>query len=335
MKINGSHLPQALAKSSTRIFLVSGDDPLLTQEALDTLRHHAHSLGYTMRDVHHVDHQTDWNSLASACQHSSLFAEKKIIELTFAQATLTPAATAALKVIFENLTDDCFIIGSMPKIDANTQRSKGFKLWEKHGDTVPIWPINNHDMPQWIRTQLKNRGIEADHACIEFLYQQCSGNLLAAKQEIEKIALVHHQGKLSLETLREQMGRHNRYDLFDLTDAMLEGKLNTCLATFHGLIAQRQEYPLVLWAISRELRTLHAIQHGITQSKQTQQLFKTHRVFSHKQRLFNIALKRLNLARIQHCLLKAQTLDLSIKGIRKANLNHAFERWLITCCRSE
>ena len=102
-----------------------------------------------------------------------------------------------------------------------------------------------------------------DPGAAELLAERVEGNLLAAQQEIEKLALLMPAGRVSIEAMQAAVANSARYDVFQLGEAALDGDAPRSLRILEGLRAEGVEPPLVLWAICRELRALADMRNGI------------------------------------------------------------------------
>ena len=77
-----THLQRALQNNQLpSVFVISGDEPLLSQEAADAIRATARELGYNERETFDIDARFDWNPVFNQTSSLSLFGDKKILEL--------------------------------------------------------------------------------------------------------------------------------------------------------------------------------------------------------------------------------------------------------------
>ena len=101
-----------------------------------------------------------------------------------------------------------------------------------------------------------------DDDALELLIQRSEGNLLAAAQEVDKLALLATDGRVDAATVQQAVGDSSRYTPFDLTDATSGGDANRALRILRTLRAEGVEAPVVLWALGREIRALDALATG-------------------------------------------------------------------------
>jgi len=79
------------------IYVLSGDEPLLVQEAADAIRASARAQEYTERTVMFVESSFDWNTLSQAADSLSLFAERRLLELRMPGGKPGDAGSKALQ----------------------------------------------------------------------------------------------------------------------------------------------------------------------------------------------------------------------------------------------
>ena len=258
MKLNANQLGRQLKDELAPVFIVSGDDPLLTGEIADEIRRACRQAGCEERLVFHVDRSFDWGQLHDVSHSMSLFAQQRLIELRIPGGKPGDEGGKALIAWLEAPPPDTTLLISLPKLDASVQRSKWAKTLIEHPATrfVHIWPIEAQQLPGWMRDRLASVGIQATPEALDLLSARVEGNLLAASQEIEKLKLFCNSGVLDVHTVQEAVADSARFDVFNLADAMLKGEAQQALRVLHGLRGEGVEAPVVLWAIARELRSL-------------------------------------------------------------------------------
>ncbi|MGZ3239654.1 MAG: DNA polymerase III subunit delta, partial [Burkholderiaceae bacterium] len=179
---------------------------------------------------------------------------------------------------------------------------------------IPL--VERAHLPAWIGTRLATQRQSADKAGIEFIAERVEGNLLAAHQEIQKLALLHPEGKLSFEQIQDAVLNVARYDVFKLNEAMLSGDTARLVRMLEGLKGEGEALPLVLWAVADEIRTLLKLKAGISQGKALGMLLKEYRIWGPRERLMEPALRRLKLSTLETALQEASQIDKMIKGLR-------------------
>lgn len=151
------------------------------------------------------------------------------------------------------------LIVSAPKLDRSTMATKWVKTLEKQGVNLPIWPIGVRELPGWIADRMRRAGLKPERGAIQLIADRVEGNLLAAKQEIEKLRLLLGEGEITAADVGNAVANSSRYDVYKLADAALEGDAKRALKILSGLEAEGAAAVLVVWALTRELRTLSLI----------------------------------------------------------------------------
>lgn len=319
MRLRPEQLAPHAAKPLLPIYLVSGDEPLQLSEVVDALRGAARAQGYSEREVLQVEAGFDWGTLAAAGSNLSLFAERKIIELRLPSGKPGDAGAKALTAYAAEPSPDNLLLISCGKLEKQQQNSKWFKALEDAGAVVQVWPVEPRALPGWIRQRLQVRGLQPTAEAAQLLAERVEGNLLAAAQEVEKLALLYGSGALDVEQVRTAVADSARYDVFELADAALGGDGARCARIVEGLRGEGEEPVLILWALVREVRALALIAAGQAAGTALETLFQQQRVWDKRKPLYQAALKRHNLRRWRALLRRAARLDRICKGAEPGN----------------
>jgi DNA polymerase-3 subunit delta len=207
-----------------------------------------------------------------------------------------------------------------PKLDKQAQATKWFKALEQAGTVVPVYPVERTRLPQWIAVRLAAQKQRADATTLQFLADRVEGNLLAAHQEIQKLGLLFPEGALNFDQVREAVLDVSRYDVFNLSDAMLAGDAVRLARILEGLKGEGVAPTLALWSLTQEIRTLTKLKLGQRKGSSLPQLFREARVWESRQGLVQRALGRLSEARLVAGLKQAAALDRMIKGLARGDV---------------
>ncbi|MDH5185090.1 MAG: DNA polymerase III subunit delta, partial [Gammaproteobacteria bacterium] len=199
MKLDARSLSMQLKKGLAPVYLVSGDDPLLVMETVDSIRSAARAQGFSEREVLHVERGFDWASLAASSSNLSLFAEQRILELRLPTGKPGDAGSKALVAYAEDAPAENLLIVITAKLDQAQQRSKWFKALDKQGVFIPLWPPTVQQLPGWIRQRMQSKDLQPDDMAVSLLADRIEGNLMAAEQEMEKLLLLHQAGPITAE----------------------------------------------------------------------------------------------------------------------------------------
>jgi DNA polymerase-3 subunit delta len=330
MRLRADQLDQQLGKGLLPVYIVSGDEPLLIQECCDSIRAHCRQQGFSEREVMHVESGFDWSELLASASAMSLFADKKLIELRLPTGKPGDAGGKALTEYAQNASPDNVLLIICNKLESASTRTKWYKAVEAAGASVQVWPIDAAQLPRWIGQRLNKAGLKANSEAITMLAERVEGNLLAAVQEIEKLKLFAEADVIDADTVSAAVADSARYDIFGLVDRALQGDAAGSLRMLHGLKGEGEEPLKILWALSREIRTLCSCALEIVQGNGIDRVLQNHRVWDRRKNLTKAALNRLSPKRLQKLLQQANTVDQTVKGMQAGNSWDLLERLVMS-----
>ncbi|MYA37799.1 MAG: DNA polymerase III subunit delta [Gammaproteobacteria bacterium] len=324
MKIRGDQLSSTLARQSAPLYWLAGDEILLLREAADEVRRHWRQAGFTEREVFHVEQGFDWNDFLYQFDATSLFAEQKLLELRLYSAKLDAKGREAITAWLDKAPEDYRVLISGPRIDSSVLSAKWFKNLDDKLVLVQIWPIDRARLPAWLRQRLAAAGIQPDDDALQILTDRVEGNLLAAEQEIEKLALLADaepgaNKRLTGNDVLRLVSDSSRYDLGKLADAALKGDAERAQRVLGGLRAEGVFPLLILAVLTRELRQLLTILDQIDQGHEIGQAMSAARIWQSRKPIVSQALKRLTADKAQQMLEHCKLIDHSVKGLHRAN----------------
>jgi DNA polymerase III subunit delta len=297
------------------LHLLHGDEILTKLEAADEIREQARKAGYSERDHYVVESQHfDWSQVTQASDNLSLFATLRILEITINTAKPSVDACAFFESAATNPAPDTLYIFNLPKLDRSATDSAWFAACSKVGDVVAAPLIEREQLPSWIGKRLKKHGFDTDRDVVEFLCERCEGNLLAAKQEIEKLSLLLPKGALQIEDLTAAVADVARYDPNELSEAFLRGDLARYARVLEGLHAEGEQAPRLSWMISEDVHALANIFLARRQGVPLVQALRNARVWGKRQKAMELATNAVAPQRIAELLKRCATLDAQSKG---------------------
>jgi DNA polymerase III subunit delta len=245
-----------LAQSLLPIYLVSGDEPLLVGEACDAIRARARVAGFSERLVFFIERTSAvWEEVRQAAQALSLFASSRIVEIRMAGGKPGSTGGAALRQLFEAAGADLMVLIVTGELDRDAQGADWVQSAQELGAYLPIRTVERARLPQWLRARFAAQGLAAADDAIALLAERSEGNLLAAQAEIEKLALLYAKGAtVSAADVEAGSADSARFDVFQLAEAVRMADCARALRVLSGLSAEGCEPPLVLWAMTRELK---------------------------------------------------------------------------------
>lgn len=316
MKIQANQLSSHLLKSLAPCYLVTGDEHLLVDEALDAVRAAAREKGFTSRELHVATTGFDWNALTASTGNMSLFAEQRIIELRLPTGKPGKAGGQAIVDLVEQSGPELLFIVTGPKLDRGAANAKWAKTIDKKGVSLPIWPIGLRELPGWIANRMRNAGLQPDRDAVMLIVERVEGNLLAANQEIEKLRLLLGEGQVTAENVSDAVANSSRYDVYKLTDAALAGDARRSVRILGGLKAEGVEPVIVMWALTRELRTLATLDDVIRQGGDLGSAMQRSGVWRNRQGLVRSCIGRHQHGDFHQMLKKTGRADAAAKGQR-------------------
>jgi len=307
-------VPETLARSLERglapAWLIAGDEPLLVGESTDAVRAAARTRGFTGREVLFIERGFDWDGLLAGLGSLSLFAERRVLELRLAQPKPGVEGSKALVAALELAPPDVLLLLITDKIPWADRSSAWVKAFEAKGACVDADQLLPEQLPGWVEGRMRRRGLVPGPDAAQLLADRCEGNLVAAHQEIEQLALQVGQGAVSVEAVAESVANSARFHVFQLGETLLAGDAPRALRILDGLAAEGEEPTLVLWCIAEELRS-------ILQWSRESPVKRLHRGGRRRKELLAHAHARVPRARAWALLGEAARLDAIIKGPRK------------------
>ena len=324
MQLSAAQLPTHLGKGLRPLYVLHGDEPLLQQEAADAIRAAARAQGYTERSVHTVaGAHFDWGEVLAAGGSMSLFGDRQIVEIRIPTGKPGKDGSAALQQIAGSAAgnDAVLTLVLLPRLDKATRTSAWFSALEGAGVSVPLESVERAALPQWIAQRLGQQGQrvragEEGQRTLQFFADRVEGNLLAAHQEIQKLALLHPAGELSFEQVEAAVLNVARYDVFKLSEAVLAGQAARVQKMLDGLRAEGEAEVLVHFALAEDIRALKRAKDAIAAGRPLPMALREQRVWGVRERLFERVLPRLSATALDNLLHAAHQVDGIVKGLR-------------------
>ncbi len=239
------------------IYLVSGDEPLLVNEVVDALRAAAIAGGCEERESHAVERSFSWGNVTASLRNLSLFSTGKLVEIRLPTTTPGNEGSEAMRELARRDPDGNTVVIITPALKGKAANSAWVTALASSGVWVETRPPSLPDLPQWIAQRCRRAGLTCDAEGLDLLAARVEGNLLAAQQEIDKLALVHPPGTaLDVDLIRAAVADGARFDVFQLGDAALAGDVERAVRVLGGLRDEGTAAALVLWSLVREALVL-------------------------------------------------------------------------------
>jgi DNA polymerase-3 subunit delta len=316
MQLRAEQLATHLARSLEPLYVVLGDEPLLTLEATDAIRAKARNSGYSEREVLSVERYFDWGQLGAAGASMSLFAEKRLIELRMPGGKPGTEGAKAIEAYCSKLPPDTLTLAILPTLDRKSQETAWFRALSASAVLVSVAPVERARLPDWIAARLGAQKQKAARESLEFIADCVEGNLLAAHQEIQKLGLLHPPGEIADEAIRAAVLNVARYDVADLSAALLAGDVPRLARMLEGLEGEGEAVPRVLWILAEDVRALARIQAGLADGHALPDLLNAARVWREPRKsLLSRAARALPASAARNALRHAARIDRMAKGV--------------------
>lgn len=325
MQLAPNQLDAHLQKGLKSLYVLHGDEPLLIQEAADAIRAFARTQGFTERSSHTVaGAHFDWSEVLAAGGSLSLFADKQIVELRIPSGKPGKEGSTAIQHLAEQSrgNDSTLTMVMLPRLDKLTKGGAWFGALESFGVTIQVEPVERGALPPWIAQRLSRQGQrvaagEAGQLTLQFFADRVEGNLLAAHQEIQKLALLFPLGELTFEQVEGAVLNVARYDVFKLSEAVLAGQMARVQRMLEGLQAEGEAEVLVHYTMAEDIRALKRVKDALNQGRPMPIALREQRVWGVKERLFERVLPRLSEATLAELLQSAHLVDGIVKGLKQ------------------
>ena len=324
MQLAAGQLLNHLRRGLGSLYTLYGDEPLLVQEAADAIRGAARGTGFAERTSHTVSGaHFDWSVVLAAGGSLSLFSDKQIIEVRIPSGKPGKDGSVAIQQLAEQAkgNDTTLTIVVLPKLDTATRSGAWFAALEDNGVVIGVEPVERQALPQWLAQRLSAQGqrvksgVEGQRT-LQFFADRVEGNLLAAHQEIQKLALLFGGGELDFEQVESAVLDVARYDVFKLSEAVLAGQTARVQRMLDGLQAEGVAEVLVHYTLSEDIRALKRVRDAMGAGRPLPMALREQHVWGHKERLFERVLPRLGSEAASELLLAAHRVDGIVKGLK-------------------
>ena len=316
MRLRAEQVESHLLKSFAPIYLIHGDEALLVLEAADEVRAAARKRGHTEREVLFAERGFDWGAFAQSTASQSLFGDRKIVELRLASGKPAAAAMQAMKTYCENPHPDVAVLITMPRPEGSGWwKSAWYAAIDRAGVIVEAHPVSRAQLPQWISQRLARQCQRASAESVELMADRVEGNLLAARQEILKLALLAPEGELSAEEISSAVSSVARYDFETLAEALYAGDLAHYARALEGLRGEGESAAGLAWRLGEELAALLRIGLQMGGGRPLEKLFAENRIWRGAQPRCEQALKRLGPDRLRAAVLHVAQIERASKGV--------------------
>ncbi|MFT5312794.1 MAG: DNA polymerase-3 subunit delta [Paraglaciecola sp.] len=316
MHVYPNRFKQSIEGSLKPFYLIFGDEPQQKLAAIEQLREQASQQGFDERQSLVADSQFDWSSLLEATQTMSLFSSRQYIELELPTGKPGAQGSKILHALGEQANPDILLLIHGAKIAKDVQSTKWFKCLDKVGIYVPCYPLEGKQLEQWMALQMQHAGLSPSPENCKLLIELSEGNLLAAKQEIQKLALLYPDGKPTYQQIEQAVVDQSRFTVLQLVDMLMAGDGQKSVKMLYRLESEGIEPNIVLWALTREWQTLSSLLFSQAQGQTIN--WNQHRIWKNRQGLYHAAMQRLKPEHMAQLQEKLSIMDQAFKQTQVA-----------------
>lgn len=317
MKLNPQHIGEHVRDGLLPVYVVSSNEPLLVDETLAALRAAAVGHGYTEREHHVVERGFDWEACAAGLQNMSLFATRRVVELRLPTGKPGDKGSRFFVAVTAEPPPDTVIIVITPALDKRAAQSKWATSLNRAGAWIDLRAPRPQELPAWIAARLQAAGLRAERDAVQLLAGQVEGNLLAAKQEIDKLTLLATDGHVTTKTVRASVADGARFDVYQLADAALGGDTARAARILYSLEKEGVAAPLVVWSLVRESITLADLLHQVAAGRPVARAMADARIWRNRQNLYSRAMRGRDTAFARQLVTSAGHAERIVKGSRR------------------
>jgi DNA polymerase-3 subunit delta len=329
MQMNPAQFERHLQSDSPApVYLIAGAEDLLRIEAADALRARARAVGFAEREVFDVEGSFDWNVVRASLSAMSLFAARRVIELRLPTCKPGKDGGQLIEGFCANPPSDLLllIVGG-----EWSRRHEGAwtRAVERCGVLLPLWPLKPNELGGWISRRLRSRGVSASADALALLAARVEGNLLAAAQEIDKLALLAGGETLDAERLAALVADSARFDVFGMAEAAIAGDAARALRMLAGLRGEGEQVAGLLPWLATQLHALARVADVAERGGNTAQAMSQSGIWDARQPAFRRALARVSVGRAERLAAECGRVEQIAKGRAAGDAWLALERLLV------
>ncbi|MGX1112260.1 DNA polymerase-3 subunit delta [Pseudoalteromonas sp. MBR-15] len=294
MRCYANQLTSQLKKGLAPFYMVFGEEPYQIAECVSQIRQAAKQHGFDEVIKFTLMQGIDWQEIIAQYQSMSLFSARTLIEFDLNEQKPGSTGSQIFKQLTELVNDDTILVLKGAKASQDIQRSAWFKALDKQGIFVPCYPLTGNHLTRWLDEQCYRLNLNLHNNAKQSLIEATEGNLLACHQELEKLSLLYGSDLVDQQAVMQGLLNQSKFDIFDLSDALLKGHAEQAVKVMTKLAADNTEAMSIFWAINKEASNLLAMQHARLTGANMTDLYKQFNIWKNQQATIQHALNRLN-----------------------------------------
>jgi DNA polymerase-3 subunit delta len=319
MLLKQTQLTNHLTQGLQALYVLVGDEPLAQRETLDAIRAQARQENVEERTSLIAERNFNWQQVQYYGQSASLFASKRLLEISIPSGKPGVEGGKALQKLADNPIPDTSVVIILPALEREAKSSAWYSRLENQAIVIALNEVEAAQLPKWIDARLKEQQQVTSQETLEFLAHQVEGNLLAANQEIQKLGLLYPQGALTDEQVREAVLNVSRYDAFQLGEAVLAGDTARTVRVLQGLQDEGEQALAVMNPLLWTLRPLVHVKLAQSRGDNVEQAMTRARIFGNKQTIVKRMLNKVSLRQLEAALQKLADIDQTAKGVMQGD----------------
>ncbi len=315
MKLSSNEVAKYLAKAIHSIYFISGAEDLLIIESLDQVRKTAISNDFTDKVAFTVSGQFNWSEVNNCFKNQSLFGGKQFVEIHIPSSKPGKKGSEAITNLIANLPEDALLVVVADKLEKSTKQAKWVKELLKHATVIDCPKVYPSQFPSWLQNRLKAYDLGIDRNALEMFVALTEGNLIVAKQSIERLLMMEVTGRITMEDVSQCVADGAHFDLFQLTEAAIMRKPERVHRIFERLKSEGMRPEQMLAVLYWEIKNLMDASLDIDNGLSVKQAMQKANIWQSKQKIIGPYLTSQPKEKIDQLVHQTCKVDNVIKGV--------------------
>jgi len=315
LKLSSNELAKHLAKAIHSIYFISGVEDLLIIESLDQIRKAAISNDFTDKVAFTVSGQFNWSEVDNCFKNQSLFGGKQFVEIHIPSSKPGKKGSEAITNLIANLPEDALLVVVAGKLEKSTKQAKWVKELLKHATVIDCQKVYLSQFSSWLQNRLTAYDLGIDRDALEMFVALTEGNLIVAKQSIERLLMMEVTGRVTMEDVSQCVADGAHFDLFQLTEAAIMRKPERVHRIFERLKSEGMRPEQMLAVLYWEIKNLMDASLDIDNGLSVKQAMQKANIWQSKQKIIGPYLASQPKEKIDQLVHQACKVDNVIKGV--------------------
>ena len=315
MKLSSNQVAKHLAKAIHPIYFISGAEDLLIIESLDQIRKTAISNDFTEKVAFTVSGKFNWSEVNNCFKNQSLFGGKQFVEIHIPSSKPGKKGSEAITNLIANLPEDALLVVVAGKLEKSNKQAKWVKELLKHATVIDCPKVYPSQFPSWLQNRLKAYDLGIDRNALEMFVALTEGNLIVAKQSIERLLMMEVTGRITMEDVSQCVADGAHFDLFQLTEAAIMRKPERVHRIFERLKSEGMRPEQMLAVLYWEIKNLMDASLDIDNGLSVKQAMQKANIWQSKQKIIGPYLASQPKEKIDQLVYQACKVDNVIKGV--------------------